>query len=408
MNKIPRDFQFYRFCLYGFLKNLRIFEPFLILYLRSKGLSFFQIGSLISVREIASYVAEIPSGIIADMFGRKRAMLLSMSFYLLSFFIFYLGYSFLFFVIAMTLFGLGEAFRSGTHKALIFSYLEQKGITYLKVEYYGATRGASQLGSALNSLLSMVIVFISNGYNYIFLATIIPYILNFINLSLYPSELDKFTLKKKKAGIKSSVKDLWIILKNKKIFRVILHSITYDGIFKTQKEYIQPLIKQVLISIPLLLTISLNRKVAIFLGIMYFFIYLASHFASKNAFLLVKKFGSVNSALNNTYFITSIMMFGIALFIHIKSIIFIFIFFLLFFIFENMRRPVVLAKVTESLPNNDFTASILSVEAQLKAIFVSIFAPIVGIIADNFSISTSFIFIGIVSLIFYGVTYLKE
>ena len=31
----------FRFSLYGFLKNLRFFEPFLILFFRDAGLSFF-------------------------------------------------------------------------------------------------------------------------------------------------------------------------------------------------------------------------------------------------------------------------------------------------------------------------------------------------------------------------------
>ena len=59
-----------RFSLYGFLKNQKYYEPFLILALRDKGLSFFLIGLLIGFRQIWVNLLEIPSGTIADTFGR--------------------------------------------------------------------------------------------------------------------------------------------------------------------------------------------------------------------------------------------------------------------------------------------------------------------------------------------------
>jgi hypothetical protein len=51
----------FRFCLYGFLKNQRNFEPFLILVFREKGLSFGAIGILIGFREICINILEVPA-----------------------------------------------------------------------------------------------------------------------------------------------------------------------------------------------------------------------------------------------------------------------------------------------------------------------------------------------------------
>ena len=39
---------FWKFRLYGFLKNLRFFDPFLILFLREMGLSFLEIGIILA------------------------------------------------------------------------------------------------------------------------------------------------------------------------------------------------------------------------------------------------------------------------------------------------------------------------------------------------------------------------
>jgi len=61
----------FKFSAYGFLKNLRFFEPFLYLFFLENGLSYFQIGILISVREIFVNLFEIPSGAVADLTGRR-------------------------------------------------------------------------------------------------------------------------------------------------------------------------------------------------------------------------------------------------------------------------------------------------------------------------------------------------
>jgi len=90
MQPITRDLQYWKFRTYGFLKNLRFFDPFLILFLREAGLSFLAIGTLISIREIATNILEIPTGVLADAFGRRKAMLFGFSAYLLSFIVFYL------------------------------------------------------------------------------------------------------------------------------------------------------------------------------------------------------------------------------------------------------------------------------------------------------------------------------
>ena len=70
---IPKDLMYYKFCLYGFLKNLRFFDPFLVLFFREMGLSFLEIGALFSIREICTNFLEIPTGVVADAYARSAA-----------------------------------------------------------------------------------------------------------------------------------------------------------------------------------------------------------------------------------------------------------------------------------------------------------------------------------------------
>ena len=169
-----KDRMFPRFALYGFLKNLRFFDPFIILIFREAGLTFLQIGLLYAIRDVATNILEIPTGIFADAFGRRKSMLMAFGAYIISFLIFYEFTGFSIYALAMVLFAFGEAFRSGTHKALILEHLTLNNMGHLKVEYYGRTRAFSQFGSSINALIAATLVFYRGDYRTMFLAATIP------------------------------------------------------------------------------------------------------------------------------------------------------------------------------------------------------------------------------------------
>ena len=43
-----KNLQYYKFCLYGFFKNLRFFEAFLLLFFLDKGLTFLEISDYLN------------------------------------------------------------------------------------------------------------------------------------------------------------------------------------------------------------------------------------------------------------------------------------------------------------------------------------------------------------------------
>ncbi len=157
MQKFTKDKQYYKFCFYGFFKNLKFFEPFLMLFFLDKGISFLQIGTLYAIREISINIIEIPSGIFADILGRKKTMITSFIAYIASFIVFYFSQNYVWLVIAMVFFSFGDAMRTGTHKAMIFDYLEINSWMSEKVTYYGHTRSWSQIGSAISSIIAAII-----------------------------------------------------------------------------------------------------------------------------------------------------------------------------------------------------------------------------------------------------------
>ena len=73
---IERDSLVWRFCMYGAIKNLQFFEAFLLLIFMEWGYSLFQIGILQSIVFALTYAFEVPSGVVADHFGKKNELLL--------------------------------------------------------------------------------------------------------------------------------------------------------------------------------------------------------------------------------------------------------------------------------------------------------------------------------------------
>ena len=408
IQKIKHSKLMWKFRFYGFFKNLRFFEPFLLIMLINIGLSLFEIGLLISIREIITYIFEIPSGIIADKFGKKRELLFCFVFYIISFIFYFFGidpslpYSNLvFLVIASIFFGLGESFRSGTHKAMELLWMEKEDLLEYKTHVYGSTRSYSLLGSALSAILAIFLIIYIPASKWIFLITIIPYILDFILIASYPSYMNdhqpitggywnqlKFGFK----GVKPT-------LKSKRIRKAIFSSAIYDAIYKTLKDYIQP-IMVVFISILLIQIgkeeIDIETKdiyISVFLGGLYCIFYLISSLASKNAFKVKKLFHHAKTSMDILFDLFAFILLLEAIFMWIKIPIVIILLYLLIYVFENFRRPLAVDYMGEIMPKEE-RATILSVESQIKSIAVFIFAPLFGFIAD-YSIALLFLILAI-------------
>ncbi|MGC9332388.1 MAG: MFS transporter [Bacteroidales bacterium] len=400
--KLQKDLQYYKFSLYGFLKNLRFFEPFLLLFFLANGLSYTQIGLLFGLREILINVFEIPSGMFADTTGRRRTMVMSFAVYIAAFVVFYFSNGFGLFVVAMILYALGDAFRSGVHKAMIFHYLDKHGWESQKVNYYGHTRSWSQMGSALSALIAGVIVFYQGNYRAIFLFTIIPYILDMILLLSYPSwldgELKSLRWKDVKIHFRLVWRDFLLTFRSYRRIRVVLNVSVFSGFYKASREYLQAIIKNIAPLIPVLYGLEQKDKISVIIGITYFFIYIFSSQASRYSGRFASKFKNLNLPLN----ITLISGLSIGLIAGIGEIIGIplvaIVPFMLIIIIENLRRPMGVSHIV-SLTNSRIHASVLSALSQVESLAAAFMSVLLGIFSDLVGVGYAFIIISIVFII---------
>jgi len=397
---ITKDLQYYKFCLYGFLKNLRLFEPILLLFLLENKLTYLQIGSLFTILEIVRNIFEIPSGVISDILGRRKTMLASFSAYIFSFMIFYFAGSYLDFSIAMIFFAFGDAFRSGTHKAMIFQYLKINNWMNQKTTYYGHTRSWSQFGSAISALLSGIIIFYTGSYKIVFLFSTIPYILDFVNIATYPSELEgswqkNLSIKEKTQQIILAAKESFM---SSPLLKAIINISAHSGYYKISKDFIQPILYTYAISITFLNDISEKQKTAIVIGVVYFFIYIITSRASSKAGYFASKFNYLSTLLNHTLIISLTLGIVSGLLFYYNYYLLSILVMLIVFIIENLRKPAGVAFVSDH-SNDNILATTLSIQSQARSLIAAIIAPAIGFFADIYGIGIAISCISLLMLL---------
>lgn len=372
--------QITKFSLYGLLKNLRFFEPFMLIYFLDQSLNLFHIGILFSIREIIIYIFEIPSGVIADRYGKKTELVFCFIFYITSFLLFFFATGFVGFVFAMSLFALGEAFRSGTHKAMIMAYMDRHELKDSKTRIYGLTRSYSLIGSMIASLVSIGLVLWLPSIRYLFLVAIIPYVIDLLMILTYPSYLNEkrdatFSIK---SFIKSNIDGITYTFKDKNVRNAVFNSSTYQAFFKAIKDYIQPLILDITGSIIVFSSLDNDQHKTVYIGIIYTIIYFISAISSRNAHY-VQGFGSHKTLIKWMWLLTAVVLLVMS-FLQ-SSLIIVFSVFVVLYVIMNIRKPIMVDVIGEATVD-DKRATVLSIEAQMASLMIAISAPLIGLLAE--------------------------
>jgi len=144
------------------------FLPILALYFEKTLFTITNVAIIFSVQAVATAAFEIPTGAIADLFGRKRTLVFANLFVFIGLIFLYFGSTMKFFIIFALFNALGRSLWSGTDGALIFDTLkeENKEHNYKKIigTYYalwpiGAAAGSVVGGHLAKISLSLPIIF---------------------------------------------------------------------------------------------------------------------------------------------------------------------------------------------------------------------------------------------------------
>jgi len=384
----------FRFSLYGFLKNQQYYDPFLMLiFLEEKGLSFTMIGLLFGFRELCVALMEVPSGAIADLCGRRRSMILAFTGYIISFVIFAMSQSLAALFAAMFFFAIGDAFRTGTHKAMILHWLRLQGRQNEKTKTYGYTRSWSKAGSFVSIPIAVAIVLITGRMTDVFWFCLLPYVLGVINFLGYPRELEGEH--EGEVSVREVFRHLGQALReglhNIRLRRVLLESMAYESTFKViTKYYIQPAVKlmavaSVLASVPLLADLGDKGRTAVLMGAVSLPLFLAAVPASRKAYRFAELFRGESRAARWLWAITALIYVPVAIALWTCVLWLAVVGFAAASLLQNFWRPILITRI-DNETKSKMGATMLSIESQAKAVGAMILAPLVGMAVDMFTV----------------------
>ncbi len=144
------------------LSSFQIAGASWVALLAMRGFSLVQIGFAECLFHVTSLLFEIPSGVISDVFGRKKTMIYSQCFFVISAFLMMIAESTVGVYIALMLDALGYNFSSGTREALAYDSLKKAGKEDEYDKYASTEMMIYRIGNASAMLCAGLALFI--GY----------------------------------------------------------------------------------------------------------------------------------------------------------------------------------------------------------------------------------------------------
>jgi MFS family permease len=113
-----------------------VMMPVIVLFYQHNGLTLSQVFILQAVYSITTFAFEVPSGYVADSWGRRNSIIIGSIFTFTAYVIYSFSYGFWAFMLAEIAGGIGLSFVSGADTALLYDSLlaQNKGGDYIKQE----------------------------------------------------------------------------------------------------------------------------------------------------------------------------------------------------------------------------------------------------------------------------------
>jgi len=162
-------------------------QPYTYIYFRELGFTFTQIASFTSAMMISLFIFEVPTGIVADLYGRKKSVFIGLLITGAAPIIISLSNNYFIILVSYIFIGLGITFISGAEDALIVDNLKFHKREDLIKEYYIKMSSFMGLGTVVAFLLGSLIVKMYGikplwyiwGIGYLFSAVLLLFIKEF-------------------------------------------------------------------------------------------------------------------------------------------------------------------------------------------------------------------------------------
>lgn len=364
-----------------FFSSLYFYLPVLTIFYQLKGLSFLQIGTLWGITTITIFFAEIPTGLLADKYGRKASVILAMAFQLFGEILFLFANNYLFFVLIQIIAGLGFAFQSGCIQALVYDFLKDNNREDEMKKIWGSVNSLGQAGFIVGAIASSFIVSYpsQSRITLAILFTIISVAIALV-ISLFLKEPSNKFHHAEKSPIKIFHQSLTIVKTAPLLRRIILFGLFTTPFLAYLNTFQPPYFE---LSKTPLSWLGITRAIAGVIAILFL------RYAHKLEYRF-KENGILIATL-----IPAIFYFLMAAVFHplISAILFVFN-----YSSQRLQEPL-LSDYYNIHIQNDVRATTLSAINMLSSLYVAIMGVIFGILAD-ISLPLTFFVTGII--IFFG------
>ena len=357
------------------LKWFMIVMPIVVIFFQENGLSLQEVMILQGMYSFMVAIMEIPSGYLADVFGRKNTLILGGIFCFFGFLIISLSFSFWYFIIGEIILGIGSSFISGADSAILYDSLAEskKENEYTKVE--GVAYGIGNFSEAIAGICGGLLAEISLRLPWNVQVVVAGLIIPFTFLLIEPKKHQQNKLAK-------SFKTIWQIVKfsmieNKTLKWLIILSSSIGFSTLSLAWFAQPYFK----------SIDMPLK---YFGFAWAFLNLTTGFSSINAYRLQ---GLLSK---NSFLILLSLGISIPVFLLSKSTAILgLILITTVYIVRGLATPIMRTYINDLTPSN-MRATVLSIRSFCIRVTFALMAPLMGWIVDIYSLGQSFLLLGII------------
>jgi len=376
----------------NFTSSLHFISPVLVLFFTEwGGITLQQTLILQSWFMGWMFILEIPTGTIADYFGRKISLVISQGIIIFAILVYSSVPVFSMFLLGEFLFALGITLSSGANEAFIYDTLKEIGQESESEKIFGRFRSSGLIGILAGSLLGSLIA-VTFGVRECFLFMVFPTIISFIIT---------FTLKEPLRHDNGEQKQnmLQILKESSKYFvkkeNRVVQILCLDSIIISVISYFIIWLWQTKVA-----SIGVNIG---FFGIINFGMLLGQIILLNTTVYLKKLLRSKKAVISITAMLTGLGFLFTGLFSAMAPVI---IGVIVAATFGLSRSTLVLNYINKHIPSEQ-RATIISAVAMFRQFILMILNSIIGIFVDM-SLSTVLVILGIIAVIWSLISPVKE
>lgn len=227
--------------IYKALVDFILLYPLYVILFEHHGLTVYQISTLLIIWSMTDLVTNVPSGVLADKFSRKKLLALAPIIESLGFLTWFIWPSYIGFAFGFILWGMGGAIFDGTYEALLYDELKNAGIEAQYVKIAGRAQSFALLANFSATVLAGVAILL--GFGFIIWGSIGALVLAAIVATTLP-ETKRYEAAADTGYFSMLMQSINESLHNRTLFAVILLGSLIGTVYGSLEEYVPLFFKQ--------------------------------------------------------------------------------------------------------------------------------------------------------------------